>query len=231
MSINFLTKFLPLCLCALIISSGCNYQIEKQRNEDNEAAANLAQKPELLSFQILKDNIFIPKCLACHSGGDLDVSLYSSVKSNLSEIERKAIKEKSMPKGKSLSAGETALLSSWINMGAPEFAKGEVPPTPSPPLVLEPTYASIYKNIIAVKCLICHSAGGKAEHIPLGTYSDLIDSPREIVLPGNPDESGIIIAISRGDEKRMPPASVGASPLNEKEIAVIYEWIKSGAME
>jgi len=95
---------------------------------------------------------------------------------------------------------------------------------------IEPTLSSIKKNIISVRCQICHSPGGKADHIPLITHSDFVDSPREIVLPGNPDESGIIIAISKTDDDRMPPPSTG-DPLTDKQIDAIYKWIKDGALD
>ncbi len=63
------------------------------------------------------------------------------------------------------------------------------------------------------------------------TRKDLLDSPRDLVLPGDPDESGLVIAVSRTDAKRMPPPSTGKPPLADAEIAVIRQWIMSGAPE
>ena len=57
-----------------------------------------------------------------------------------------------------------------------------------------------------------------------------MDSPREIVIPENSEESGIVIAIKRTDDKRMPPPDSGDA-LTEIEIQTIEKWIQEGAKE
>jgi hypothetical protein len=93
---------------------------------------------------------------------------------------------------------------------------------------LEPTYASVKANILEPKCLSCHSAKGSAERVPLGTLSDLLNSPLEIVIPGSPDESGLVIMTSRTDAKRMPPPNKGPA-LTVNEISFLRSWIEQGA--
>ena len=100
-------------------------------------------------------------------------------------------------------------------------------PSPEP---LTATFESIRENVLVPKCLACHSSGGRAEHIPLGTLDDLMNSPRELVIPGNADESSIVLAIERDDDKRMPPPPRRA-PLSDEEKRVIREWIANLEVE
>jgi mono/diheme cytochrome c family protein len=95
---------------------------------------------------------------------------------------------------------------------------------------LLPTYNSIREQILVPHCIRCHSAGGRAEKVPLVTLSDLLNSPQDLVMAGDPDESGIILSISRTDRKRMPPPSTGDS-LTAEQIETIRTWIKSGAKD
>lgn len=106
-------------------------------------------------------------------------------------------------------------------------------PAPSPAATPEPlvaTFESIHENILVPKCIGCHSSGGRAEHIPLGTEEDLLNSPRELVIPGNPDESTLVLAIERDDEKRMPPPPRRAA-LSDEEKRLIREWIANLEVE
>ena len=93
-------------------------------------------------------------------------------------------------------------------------------------LPLKATWAAVFDNIIIEKCLECHSPGGNGAKSPLTSWQEIIDSPLELVLPGNPEDSGLYLAVTRTDEKRMP--SKGA-PLSSEELHAIYQWIKDGA--
>lgn len=93
------------------------------------------------------------------------------------------------------------------------------------------TFMLIKERILSPRCFSCHSGGGMAGHVSLETREDLIDSPLEIVISGNPDESGIIIATTRTDDKRMPPPDSGIPPLTAAEIDAIRRWIAEGARE
>jgi hypothetical protein len=99
-----------------------------------------------------------------------------------------------------------------------------VPITPP----LEPTYASIRSRVLETRCLKCHGAGHEVERIPLDPLQALLESPRELVLPGNSADSGLMIALLRADDKRMPPPAEGG-PLSAQEIATIARWIDEGA--
>jgi hypothetical protein len=96
----------------------------------------------------------------------------------------------------------------------------------APPL--EPSFASIRSRILVTRCLKCHGAGGEVERIPLDPLQALLDSPRELVIPGNSVDSGLLLALQRQDDKRMPPPAEGA-PLSPAEISTIARWIDEGA--
>jgi hypothetical protein len=90
-----------------------------------------------------------------------------------------------------------------------------------------PTFTQV-KQVFVARCLGCHSATGTAARVPLGTLEDLINSPRQLVLPGNWEDSGLYIAVSRTDDRRMPPPRAG-DPLNAGQIELFRLWIETGA--
>ena len=124
-----------------------------------------------LSFQLVQQGIFSPRCVSCHgTSGGVSLESYASVKANLSKIERVALVDKVMPPPPkpSLNSSEQALLRAWIDAGAPETPDPGATPTPTPtPLPpLEPKFASIKKRIFEQRCTGCHSVGGSAEKVP-----------------------------------------------------------------
>lgn len=133
-----------------------------------------------------------------------------------------------MPKRDSLSEDQKDMLWSWLEMGAPEFPRDGGGPVD--PILLEPKFSSIDQHILQTKCITCHSEGKTAERIPL-TLENLLNSPLEMVMPGDPDESGLVITLERTDEKRMPPPKDGYSRLSDKELKVIRDWITNGAKD
>ncbi|MBI3534524.1 MAG: hypothetical protein HY072_03420, partial [Deltaproteobacteria bacterium] len=80
------------------------------------------------------------------------------------------------------------------------------------------------------RCAVCHSTEDKAYGVPLWELQAMLESPREIVLPGNYEESGLFIAITRKDDKRMPPPEL-ADALTSEEIETIRKWIEIGVPE
>ena len=228
-SFNFKNSIL-FCLISLLLSS-CSYL-------GNGGAPSLAAKPlsqqekAQLSFETVQTIVFQQSCNRCHgSAGGINLETYQNIKQNLAAIERVVFKTKSMPKGSSLSDDQLAVLGAWIEIGAPEKPGGGTSPTPAPePEPLKATFESIKANIISKKCLYCHSGNGSAKHIPLGTLDDIVNSPREIVIPGNADESGIVLAVERDDDKRMPPPTEGAG-LSDIEKQIVRDWITNGAKD
>jgi mono/diheme cytochrome c family protein len=190
-----------------------------------------------LSFEYVKQEVLQPKCINCHgTSGNVNLETFASVKSVMSGIIKAALINKTMPKDSSLTQAQYDILLNWIALGAPEKADGSVgTPEPKPtatpqPMPLEPTFSSIKTNIFTNRCLSCHSPTGLGANVSLSTREDLLNSPRDLVLPGNPDESGLVIAIERTDEKRMPPPSTG-SALSGSEIKTIRDWITAGSKD
>ncbi len=103
-------------------------------------------------------------------------------------------------------------------------------PSPDPDSnILEPTFSSIEKNIFNKSCNFCHNekdAKLYAKGIIL-TKDGILNSNRPLVKPGFPEESILINAISRADNKRMPP--FGMTPLTVEQIDIIKKWILDGA--
>lgn len=213
----------------ILILSACNYRVDKTP-DNSSALEKLAEKPDSLSYSVIKYYIFDTKCMACHSGGNVSLNTYSLVKGRIQDIKKTAIEDLTMPPKKQgpLTKSEIKILKTWIELGAPEFAKYPVELPPEIPL--EATFKSIQKNILEKRCITCHSSTGSADHIPLTSYAEILNSPREIVIPGNVEESGIVISIKRTDDKRMPPPKK-VDPLSEIEIQTIEKWILDGAKE
>ncbi len=223
-----------ILLVSAVILDGCGYLVDQRSSlapGKNEELTPI-QKAQL-SFRDVYQGVIEPKCVKCHgTSGGVNLQNYENVLLNIRAVESSTLVRKTMPKNDSLSSYQLQILAAWIDNGGPLNGIGDgKDPTPSPPpkpRALEPTFNSIKASILAVRCLTCHSNNGEAKHIPLATREDLVDSPRELVLPNNPDESGLILSIERSDRKRMPPPETGAG-LSETEISTIRKWIEEGA--
>lgn len=217
-------------VAVLIFSFGCNYTRMKTSSDTSKYNLPLDQKGNL-SYAVAAQAVFNPKCVCCHGssgcGGTPQnpfLETYAEVFANLGSIKHVVFETHTMPKRGNLDDREMSILWSWIDMGAPEVAAG------SQPVPLGPTYESLDKNIFQPRCIICHSPGNPGKRILLGK-DDLLNSPLELILPGNPDESGLVVAVERADEKRMPPAKDGNAPLNDLEKHAIRDWIQNGAKD
>jgi len=95
---------------------------------------------------------------------------------------------------------------------------------------LTPTFDSIHEKIFTRYCISCHSPGKPAHQVLLDKDS-LLNSPLDLIIPGNAEESGLVIAVAREDKKRMPPPEDGFESLKPEEISAIKIWIKNGAKD
>lgn len=214
---------------------------------------------ETLTYARIDREVISPRCARCHGeSAEISLSSYPSVKRNLSAIKRTVFIEKTMPQDAPLTAKQYNLLYQWIKKGAPQngVKPPTIPPTtpvdpvvdppepPTPPvepepdpvdpvtppgLPPEPTFDSIKLNIFESRCITCHIETGSGKRIPLSTKEDLLNSPLELVIPENPDESGLVLAITREDRKRMPPPP--RKSLTEEEINAVKLWIQNGAKD
>lgn len=225
-------RFLLLTSLMLL---GCSYSIDKNPAPTIPSPSNY--QPSQLTFSSISSQVLRPSCIACHgNSGGISLENYDSVKLNLAKIQTAVFTARSMPKSPTaeLTTYQLGLLNAWLLAGAPENAPGE--PTEPPPNPLEPTFDSIKLNILVPKCLQCHSPGKPVARIPLVTKEDILNSPLDLAIPGNASESGLYLAITNEDQKKlMPPLkdssgnSTGFTKLSEPEIQAIFEWIQRGA--
>ena len=235
MKIRELKFFFWIWLCAAL--AACSYSKEKEPALDLPPLGNYLASE--LTFRSVYARVIRPSCVGCHgNGGGINLESYANVKASLGRIYDAAIQKRTMPKAPNapLSREDLGLLNAWIRSGAPEIAPGEDPGQPPPPL--EAKFDSIKFHILEPKCVSCHAPGKPVGRIPLVTKEDLLNSPLDLVLPGNPDESGIMLSI-RGvnPEKIMPPLKdadgkpTGFSKLTDQEIETVSAWIKNGAKD
>ncbi|MGZ5279382.1 MAG: c-type cytochrome, partial [Pseudobdellovibrionaceae bacterium] len=185
-----------------------------------------------VSYQDVMTADFEPKCVSCHgSSGGVNLESYQNAKQFLAQIQQSTMIGKRMPKApySPLTNEEMQILAAWIQAGGPDAAQSGIPTEPPPAAALEPTFDSVKSQILDKKCTICHSPGGKAQNIPLLTKDDLLNSPLEIVIPGNPEESMLMLVLREGARKFMPPKASGMTPLTNEQIEIIGSWISDGA--
>ena len=223
-------KLVSSFVLLILIFSGCRYsRVTIPGNIDlNEQMSLPAEEKLKLSYNLINQNIFVPKCTSCHgSSGGVSLETYSDTIQALAKIKESVFITQTMPKKSFLTDEEKRQLWNWIEMGGPLQAQkpGEEPQLPEP---IQATYESINRNVFVPKCVTCHSPGNSAWQVLL-SRQELLDSPLELVLPGNPDESGLVLAVERIDHKRMPPEKDGYSALKADEIAAIRKWIEDGA--
>lgn len=223
-------KEITLLILSLFGFAGCNYTILKGSQGDENLNFSLpSDKISELSYSVLNQKIFASKCVSCHgTAGNISLESYADVAKNIDLIKKVVFVEKSMPKKGFLTDEELSYLWNWIKIGAPEKASdGGVSPEPEPIL---PTYDSINTRVFQTSCKECHNPTGTGKRILLDK-SSLLNSPLELVIPGNPDESGLVIDLERTDDKRMPPAKEGYSALKDEAKIAIRKWIESGAKD
>lgn len=219
---------------------GCNYTKLKGSTEESNQQFNLpVNQISELSYGVLAQKVFTAKCISCHgTSGNINLESYGEVIRNLALIKKAVFIEKTMPKKGSLTQEEFSYLWNWIQIGAPEQAQSgnTNPPPENDPLV--PTFDSINKHVFQKTCIDCHNPAGTGKRIALDKQS-LLDSPLQLIIPGKPDEdnpgnwdeSGLIVAIERTDDKRMPPAEEGYSALDAETKSAIRKWIQNGAKD
>lgn len=222
-------KRLLLFLLLLIAAFGCSPSHERPQVEGFEVPQKLV---ESVSFNELFNNVFEPSCIGCH-GSQNEVNLESAdtARKALRKITNAVLIKRSMPKAPytSLSDQQLQLIAAWVKAGGPDApldgSQAQERTT------LEPTYNSIRKKILKPRCFVCHGPGGEAHRVSLDSAQEMIDSPLEIVIPGVPEESGLMLVTRSSARKRMPPKETEIGPLTLAEIQVIETWIAAGAAQ
>ena len=241
-----LLVFFTLMSSQLILSS-CNYtHLKKSAHQDSSFIQDKIEA-DLISYSQIYNEVIEKYCIRCHRTGDFLLRTYKETVSLSQEIRNAVFVKGSMPKFQTLPNHEKKMLLSWLDAGTPEFATK--PPNENPEILL-PTYSSIRENIFKLRCGNCHNptsqyclspnienrkiVNKESCHIDLENFSELIngdeEARKEIIIPGSPDESQLVISIERTDENRMPPAADGFNSLEPNEIKMIRDWISKGAL-
>ena len=209
-------------LLAALPAMGCSYYRAKS---PQELSLPGTAGPNTPSFMQVKARVFQPYCMDCHK----NFSDYPVVRAALSAIQQNVVFDRKMPKDRSMPEEDRKFLDAWIRAGAPESSGPLSGAAPGEADQIDPVFASLKKKIFETKCTLCHSLSGVASDVILSDWKQLVESKRKLVYPGRPDESGLMAAVLRTDESRMPPPSSGIPALNAKEIAAIKAWIVAGA--
>lgn len=201
---------------------GCNYSLTKTP-QVSEGIGEV----QVLSFQTVNKSIIQPKCLECHSsaGGDaggVNLESYEQVMRHISSIQSE-IASDSMPKNRGkLTAKEKKMVLDWIVAGAPRNPTDSTQPTePTPPTTPTPptepevkfTYERVNKEVIAPRCLGCHSAPNDRGGVNLETYESVMENANSV-------ES----EIQSGSMPR--PRN---KPLTPEQKELILKWLSMGA--
>jgi serine/threonine protein kinase len=122
---------------------------------------------------------------------------------------------------------ELSILNDWIAGGAPKFPV-ENPDNPTPPVVPYSSIAADVRDILQLRCYLCHKYDVARGGIKILNHRLLL-TVRKMVVPGLPEESELfhLITASVDDLRVMPPAN--QPRLTLEEIETIRRWIVEGA--
>lgn len=218
-------KLMNLFIAIVILSSCGNYLNKKTI----EPAVDIStQENDLLDFKTIKESVLAPRCISCHQQYDN----YQGVIRELTAIQS-AVASNRMPKsGGPLSDLQKALLSAWVNQGAPE--QMVVPTEPSLPEALAPTWKSLSENVFFPKCLACHNSNGQAKFLVLSSRQSIFNNRNKIYGGGSkfidldfPEKSYFLEVLNDEDEP-MPPIDSNISRLTIDELKTLQQWISLG---
>src|SRR5262245_64506681 len=96
----------------------------------------------------------------------------------------------------------------------------------------EPDFTRDIAPLLRAKCYACHGAVRQKSGLRLDAGQLVLKGGKNgpVVVPGKPDESPLVAAITpKGkDRAHMPPEGEG-EPLSAKDVALLREWVKAGA--
>ena len=95
--------------------------------------------------------------------------------------------------------------------------------TPRPEPIVDPTFQSIYNNILVPKCVKCHSPTGIRPQEDYTSYARTRQTGR--VVAGNANASRLYRSCEEGS---MPD---DIPPLNSQQLGALRDWINNGALD
>ncbi len=101
-----------------------------------------------------------------------------------------------------------------------------------PAVAADPDFARDIAPLLRAKCYACHGAVRQKAGLRLDAGQLVLKGGKNgpVVVPGKPDESPLVAAITPDDKGHplMPPEGEGEA-LSEKQIALVRAWVKAGA--
>ncbi len=98
---------------------------------------------------------------------------------------------------------------------------GDLPPV---------SFAMHVKPLLTSRCINCHHSGAMFGQLSLESramaFKKRVNGP--VIVPGKPDSSMLYLVLKKPpkDPQAMPPAG---HRVTDREIDIIYDWIKEGA--
>lgn len=178
------------------------------------------------------------RCASCHQAAPGSGGVYNILDVNhlvatgmvvpgspSSSLLYDAIVKGRMPIGSAMPASEIQVIKLWIAGTAPAQGGGSSSTTttttiPSQQIPLQATFASIEKNILGPKCVVCHSASRPTKGYAYDSYKAVLKS----VNTAKPSSSKLYRITQQGV---MPPRP--RAQLNSDELRLVLQWIESGA--
>ena len=112
-------------------------------------------------------------------------------------------------------------------------------PLPAAPVISAdtPSFTRDIKGLLSNRCIRCHGPDAEARHgggedgLRLDTFAGATEDlgGYAAIVPGDADQSEIIIRISEEDTDLVMPPPEAGEPLSDKERALLRQWINSGA--
>lgn len=203
------------CLFTVALLFGC--KVETGTDESSRFQIYNYGTGEI-DFSIVKDKIFTPQCLQCHSWANNETEVIKRIipgnpaNSSLFKI----VKSGQMPQSKPrLTDQSLTLLEQYIlNLNPSRAAK---------PVPLTPTYASLKVNLFEKSCMGCHNADEVAKHEkrPLLTTKEAIIDRYDDILYSMTDAWNML-------DNEMPPQASSTPRVNAEVIKAFTDWRDQG---
>ncbi len=207
--------FFPIfCVFIVAFATGCAF--EHKKKQDGLAISTGAIE-RAVSYSEAYQAVLSPRCVSCHGAGggnqgSINLETFESTFPLAARIEKAALKDKTMPKGATLSDSEAAILGAWISRGATRNGSAST----SPKLRGAVSWAIVREEIFEQKCLDCHSLPRPEKNLDLSSLDQVKANISKIF------DRAVVL-------QDMPLAPVEHLTLEEKQA--LAQWIALGMPE
>ncbi|MBX7255083.1 MAG: hypothetical protein K1Y02_01885 [Candidatus Hydrogenedentes bacterium] len=135
-----------------------------------------------------------------------------------------ALKERAKALGMALGEPATTMVAEAAPAAAPSMEMQAQAEAAAPKVNFQEHILPILKQ----RCVKCHNQDSAKGGLVVDTYASLMEggSSGAVIAAGQPDSSRLFKLVSRAEEPYMPPSG---DPLTAEQLALIKDWIQSGA--